>query len=167
MARQYCGAVGKRANCQVSVELVVSDGEVAAPVGGRLYLPQSWLDEPARCAKAGVPPEVGFANKPQIALALIAQALADGVAPGPVLAEAAYGNGFAFRQQLRALGLEFFLQVTPQEHRAWTEAVPTTLNGKYRTVDEATARARPHLAADRSSLARRSLAAVSLARGQR
>src|SRR5689334_2587739 len=45
VARQYCGAVGKRANCQVSVELVVSDGEVAAPVGGRLYLPQSWTDD--------------------------------------------------------------------------------------------------------------------------
>jgi SRSO17 transposase len=45
VARQYCGAVGKRANCQVSVELVVSDGEVAAPVGGRLYLPQSWIDD--------------------------------------------------------------------------------------------------------------------------
>jgi SRSO17 transposase len=64
VARQYCGAVGKGANCQVSVELVVSDGEVAAPVGGRLYLPQSWLDDPTRCAKAGVPAEVGFATKP-------------------------------------------------------------------------------------------------------
>jgi hypothetical protein len=121
------------------VELVVSDGEVAAPVGGRLYLPQSWTDDPARCAKAGVSAEVGFAAKPQIALSLIEQTLADGVAPGPVLADAAYGNGFAFRQRLRALGLEFFLQVTPQEHQAWTEQVPTSLNGKYRTVGEATA----------------------------
>jgi SRSO17 transposase len=137
--------VGKRADCQVSVELVVSDGEVAAPVGGRLYLPQSWIDEPARCAKAGVPPEVGFATKPQIALALIEQAWADGVAPGPVLADAAYGNGFAFRQQVRQLGLEFFLQVTPQEHQAWTEEVPTVLNGKYRTVDDATAACWPPL----------------------
>jgi SRSO17 transposase len=64
VARQYCGALGKKANCQVSVELVVSDGEMAAPVGGRLYLPQSWIEAPARCAKAGVPPEVGFATKP-------------------------------------------------------------------------------------------------------
>jgi len=131
--------MGKRANCQVSVELVLSDGEVAAPMGGRLYLPQSWTDDPARCANAGVPPEVAFATKPQIALSLIEQALAEGVAPAPVLADAAYGNGFAFRQRLRQLGLEFFLQVAPQEHQAWTEEVPTVLNGKYRTVDDATA----------------------------
>jgi SRSO17 transposase len=56
-----------------------------------------------------------------------------------VLADAAYGNGFGFRQRLRQLGLEFFLQVSPQEHQAWTEQVPTVLHGKYRTVDEATA----------------------------
>jgi ATP-dependent Clp protease ATP-binding subunit ClpA len=56
VAHQYCGAVGKQANCQVSVELVVSDGFVAAPVGGRLCLPQSWIEDPERCAEAGVPP---------------------------------------------------------------------------------------------------------------
>jgi SRSO17 transposase len=135
VARQYCGAVGKRANCQVSVELVLSDGEVAAPVGGRLYLPQSWLEDPRRCVKAGVPAELGFATKPQIALRLIEGALADQVGPAPVLADSAYGNGFAFRERLRQLQLEFFLQVTPQEHQGWTEEVPTTPKGNYRTVD--------------------------------
>src|SRR5271166_6272199 len=103
VAHQYCGAVGKQANCQVSVELVVSDGFVAAPVGGRLYLPQSWIDDPQRCAKAGVPPDVGFATKNEIALTLIEQALADQVVPAPVLGDAAYGNSFAFRAHLREL----------------------------------------------------------------
>jgi len=145
VARQYCGALGKKANCQVSVELVVSDGEMAAPVGGRLYLPQSWIEDPARCAKAGVPPEVGFATKPQIALTLIEQALADQVAPAPVLADSAYGNGFEFRQRLRRLELEFFLQVTPQEHYGWTEEVPTTLKGHYRIVDPETAQSARNL----------------------
>src|SRR5467141_2227918 len=84
VSHQYCGAVGKSANCQVSVELVVSDGFVAAPVGGRLYLPQSWIDDPQRCAKAGVPPDVGFATKNEIALSLIEQALGDQVVPAPV-----------------------------------------------------------------------------------
>jgi SRSO17 transposase len=139
VAHQYCGAVGKQANCQVSVELLVSDGFVAAPVGGRLYLPQSWVEDPKRCAKAGVPPDVSFATKSQIALTLIEQALADQVLPAPVLGDSAYGDGFAFRARLRELKMEFFLQVTPQEHRGWIEEVPTTLKGKYRTVDEKTA----------------------------
>jgi len=87
---------------------VDSDGLVAAPVGGRLYLPQSWIDDPQRCAKAGVPPDVGFATKNEIALTLIEQALVDQVVPAPVLGDAAYGNAFAFRAHLRELNLEFF-----------------------------------------------------------
>jgi SRSO17 transposase len=89
VSHQYCGSVGKQANCQVSVELVVSDGAVAAPVGGRLYLPQKWTGDRPRCAAAGAPREVAFATKPQIAIALLEEALADGVCPGPVLADGA------------------------------------------------------------------------------
>ncbi len=92
---QYCNSVGKQDNCQVSVELVVSNGFVAAPVAGRLYLPQSWAADAARRTKAGVPPEITFATKSQIALELIEQALADEVAPLPVL-YAAFGDSFAF-----------------------------------------------------------------------
>ena len=97
VSHQYCGSVGKQANCQVSVELVVSDGAVAAPVGGRLYLPQKWTEDRPRCAAAGVPEEVAFATKPQIAVALLEEALADGVCPGPVLADSAYGDNSDFR----------------------------------------------------------------------
>ena len=86
---QYCGSVGKQANCQVSVELVVSDGWIAAPIGGRLYLPESWTKDPARCARAGVPEDVGFGTQPMIALQLLQEALTDGVAPAPVLEDAA------------------------------------------------------------------------------
>jgi hypothetical protein len=57
----------------------------------------------------------------KIALTLFEQALADQVVPTPVLGDAAYGNGFAFRPQLRELNLEFFLQVTPEEHKAWIQ----------------------------------------------
>jgi SRSO17 transposase len=67
---------------------------------------------------------VGFATKPQIALALIEQALADGGAPAPVLADAAYGNGFAFRERLRQRQLEFFLQVTPKNTWAGPKRCP-------------------------------------------
>jgi SRSO17 transposase len=145
VAHQYCGAVGKQANCQVSVELVVSDGFVAAPIGGRLYLPQSWLEDPERCAKAGVPPGVSFATKSEIALTLIEQALADQVLRAPVLGDSVYGDGFAFRTRLRELKMEFFLQVSPEEHKGWTEEVPTILKVKRRIVDEQTAQSARNL----------------------
>jgi len=125
VARQYCGAVGKIANCQVSVEVVVSDGWVAAPMGGRLYLPEHWVQDRRRCEPAGVPPDLDFQTKPQLALDLIRQAQADGVAPAPVLGDSVYGDNAEFRQGLRDLGREFFLQVDPSKHQGWNQAVPT------------------------------------------
>jgi SRSO17 transposase len=123
VSHQYCGAVGKSANCQVSVELAVSDGWIAAPIAARLYLPRSWSEDQARRDEAGVPAEVKFQTKSELALALIAQAHADGVCPAPVLGDAAYGDSGDFREGLRQLGLEFFLQVEPT-HKGWTEPVP-------------------------------------------
>jgi SRSO17 transposase len=134
VSHQYCGSVGKQANCQVSVELVVSDGMVAAPVGGRLYLPQKWTADAQRCAAAGVPKEVAFATKPEIAVALLEEALQDGVDPGPVLADSAYGDSSEFRAELRRLKLEFFVQVTGSSHKGWTSRVPTERKFKRRHV---------------------------------
>lgn len=127
VSHQYCGSVGKQANCQVSVELVVSDGRIAAPIGGRLYLPESWTKDQARCARAGVPEAITFATKPRLALQLIREALTDGVAPAPVLGDAAYGDNAEFRAGLRELGLEFFLQVDATKHKGWGFAVATEL----------------------------------------
>jgi len=63
-----------------------------------------------------------------------------------VLGDAAYGDSFAFRQRLRELNLEFFLQVTPEEHLGWTQEVPTVLKGKYqKLVDEKLAASARHL----------------------
>jgi len=134
VAHQYCGAVGKQANCQVSVELVVSDGTVAAPVAGRLYLPQKWIEDAPRCLAAGVPKTVTFATKPQIAITLMEAALADGVCPGPVLADSAYGDSSEFRAALRRLKLEFLVQVTGSSHKGWTSPVATTRKVKRRHV---------------------------------
>jgi len=122
VSHQYCGAVGKSANCQVSVELAVSDGWVAAPMAAQLYLPRSWSEDAARRAEAGVPADVAFRTKSELALALIKQAHADGVCPAPVLGDSAYGDSADFRQGVRQLGLEFFLQVE-STHKAWTEPV--------------------------------------------
>ena len=108
VSHQYCGAVGKQANCRVSVELAVSDGWVAAPLGGQLYLPQSWTQDRERCTQVGVPEEVPFRSKPELGLELIRQALDDGVPPAPVLGDCVYGDSPEFREGVRQLGMEFF-----------------------------------------------------------
>ena len=107
VARQYCGQLGKRDNCQVAVTLSVANEHASLPVAYRLYLPEVWADDPARRAVAGVPEEVAFRTKPAIALEQIGQALADGVPPGVVVADAGYGNDTDFRDGLSALGLAY------------------------------------------------------------
>jgi len=133
VAHQYCGAAGKTANCQVSVEVVVSDGEIAAPVAGRLYLPESWVNDSARRQEAGVPEAVQFQTKPEIAVDLVKQVLADGVSPAPVLGDEVYGTSGEFRRELRRLGLEYFLNAG-SELQAWTEPVRTRRAGKHWVV---------------------------------
>jgi SRSO17 transposase len=130
VAHQYCGAVGKQANCQVSVEVVVSDGEIAAPVAGRLYLPEKWAADGERRQAVGVPPEVRFQAKPAIAVDLIKQVLADGVSPAPVLGDEVYGVASELRWELRRLGLEYFLNAGG-DLLAWTKPVKKRLAKKY------------------------------------
>jgi len=134
VSHQYCGAVGKRANCQVSVEVVVSDGWIAAPVGGRLYLPESWTQARERCAAAGVPEEVAWATKPELALEILRQAQRDGVPPAPVLGDSVYGNNTAFRAGVRQLGMEFFLQVEGDSLKGWDHEVRTEVKRVLRYV---------------------------------
>src|SRR4051812_36598258 len=107
VARQYCGQLGKRDNCQVAVTLSVANEAASLPVAYRLYLPEAWAADPARRAMAGVPEEVAFATKPAIALDQIRQALAAGVPPGVVVTDAAYGNDTDFRDGVMWLGLAY------------------------------------------------------------
>jgi SRSO17 transposase len=130
VAHQYCGAVGKQANCQISVEVVVSDGEIAAPVAGRLYLPESWANDPVRREAAGVPPEVKFRTKPMIALDLIREVVAAGVSRAPVLGDEVYGASSELRGALRESDLEYFLNVGG-DLMAWTRRVKTRLGRKH------------------------------------
>src|ERR671939_1143115 len=87
VARQYCGQLGKRENCQVAVSLSVANDRASLPIAWRLYLPEAWAEDPQRRARAGVPEEVGFETKPAIALGQIRQALAEGVPVGVVLGD--------------------------------------------------------------------------------
>jgi len=107
VARQYCGQLGKRENCQVAVTLSVATEAASLPVAYRLYLPEAWAADPARRAMAGVPEEVGFRTKPAIALDQIGRALADGVPPGVVVTDAGYGNDTDFRDGVTGLGLAY------------------------------------------------------------
>src|SRR3954449_9077260 len=107
VARQYCGQLGKRDNCQVAVTLSVATEHASLPIAYRLYLPEAWAGDPARRALAGVPEEVGFATKPSIALDQIGQALAGGVPPGVGVTDAGYGNDTDFRDGVTALGLPY------------------------------------------------------------
>jgi len=131
VAHQYCGAAGKKANCQVHVAVTVTDGLVAVPIGGRLYLPESWTRDQPRCRQAGVPEAIGFATKPQIALELITAALAQGVPPAPVLGDFAYGINGPFRDGLRSLGLEFFLQIDHGQLSGWAHPVALERKRKF------------------------------------
>src|SRR3954463_3846004 len=107
VARQYCGQLGKRENCQVAVTLSVSNEHASLPVVYRLYLPEAWAADPPRRAVAGVPEEVEFRTKPAIALEQIGRALADGVPPGVVVTDAGYGNDTDFREGVTAQGLPY------------------------------------------------------------
>ena len=88
VARQYCGQLGKQENCQVAVSLSAASWRDSLPLDWRLYLPESWARDRQLRRQAGVPEEVRFQTKPQIALDQIRQALEDEVEPGVVLADA-------------------------------------------------------------------------------
>src|SRR5258707_10337728 len=99
---QYCGQLGKQANCQVAVTLSVANHHASLPIAYRLYLPKVWADDAERRNKAHVPEAISFKTKPQIALARIGAALAAGVARGVVLMDASYGTNGALRASIGA-----------------------------------------------------------------
>jgi SRSO17 transposase len=111
VARQYCGQLGKRANCQAAVTLSIANHHAGLPIGYRLYLPKAWAQDAPRRKQAGVPEEVVFNTKAAIALGLIEQALAQAIARGFVLTDAGYGSDTAFRQAVSALGLPYVMGV--------------------------------------------------------
>jgi SRSO17 transposase len=111
VARQYCGELGKQDNCQVAVSLSLANHEASLPVSYRLYLPRDWAEDPARRAKAGVPEEIAFQTKPEVALDQLRTAVADGLPRAPVVMDAAYGNDTDLRTGVSALGLPYVAAV--------------------------------------------------------
>lgn len=109
--RQYCGQLGKTANCQVAVSLSIASDTASLPVAWRLFLPEEWAEDTERRAKAGVPEGIKFQTKGEIALDQIAAAKAAGIPPAVVLADAGYGTSTPFRSHLTELGLSYVVGV--------------------------------------------------------
>ena len=112
VVRQSCGQLGKQDNCQIAVSLSVANEHASLPIAFRLYLPpEDWAADPVRRTRAGVPEDVVFKTKPQIALDRIRAASAEGVPEGIVLADAGYGINTAFRTALTRMGLSYVVGV--------------------------------------------------------
>jgi len=97
VARQYCGQLGKQDNCQVAVSLSIANHHASLPVAYRLYLPKDWAGDSKRRRKTGVPEDVCFKTKPEIALEQIAAACKANLPGGVVLMDAGYGCNTARR----------------------------------------------------------------------
>lgn len=120
VARQYCGALGKIANCQVAVSVHLGTETTSVPLTWALYLPESWANAPGRRAEVGIPPTVAFQSKPELALACLDRLRAWGLQPRPVLADSEFGNSWEVRDGLATRGYPYCVQV-----EATTSAWPT------------------------------------------
>ena len=116
--RQYCGALGKIANCQVAVSLHLSHEQFSCPIFWSLHLPKSWSEDQERRQEAKVPEKVSYQSKQEQALALLEKARQAQLPLLPVLADSFYGNTFEFRRQLRQWQWPYAVEVEP-ETVAW------------------------------------------------
>ena len=137
VAPQYCGALGKMANCQSVVTLTLARGEVPVCVATRLFLPREWAEDPERCRKAKVPEEViaaGHRTKIELALGELDRLREGGVGFGVVLADAGYGASGPFRRELSQRGLKWAVGIlsNTQLYPATVEVSPPAGGGRGR-----------------------------------
>lgn len=132
--RQYTGTTGKIDNCQLGVFLAYASSRGRALIDRELYLPTSWTEDRERCARAGVPPEVGFATKPQLGIDMLARAHTAGVLTSDswVTADEAYGQNPTFRAWLAEREIPFVLATrnddmltNPDGHRRQAKVLAT------------------------------------------
>lgn len=156
--RQYCGALGKVANCQVIVSLTAATERAHLPIDAQPYLPQKWSDSQALRKQAHIPPSVTFRSKPELALSMLVRAQQNGIPAGIVLADAGYGDCGSFRAGVRRLGMHFAVGIQlstkiqlvrneqaedsvaaliarvgarPFRRYAWREGTKKTLNARF------------------------------------
>jgi len=105
--RQYTGSAGKITNCQIGVSLAVATATNQVPIDFELYLPHLWAEDPRHRQEARIPDDIRFRTKHELALEMMRRAVKAGVPLGVLLADAAYGNSYEFRQGVRELGLDY------------------------------------------------------------
>lgn len=113
VARQYCGALGKIANCQVAVTAALWSGAQAWMLGAQLYLPEEWLTAAAR-RRARIPANTRFQEKWRLALTLVRQVRAAGFQITAVLGDAEFGDNSMLRAMLHRARLPYALGITSQ-----------------------------------------------------
>jgi SRSO17 transposase len=118
VARQYCGQLGKQDNCQCAVSVSVATAFASLPVAYRLYLPQEWAEARDRRTRVGIPEEIAFQTKPEIALEQLRTLARTDTPKAVVLADAAYGNDSEFRRGVRDLKLSYVLGIQ-KSTRMW------------------------------------------------
>jgi SRSO17 transposase len=114
VSHQYCGQLGKQANCQVAVTLSLANHGASLPVAYRLYLPKAWAEDDARRCKAKVPEDITFKTKPEIALDQIRWAYEVGLPGRMALLDAGYGHDSKLRAGITELGLTYVAGIQPQ-----------------------------------------------------
>ncbi len=127
VARQYTGTAGDTVNCQVGVFLAYASEKGAAFVDRALYLPRAWTNAPARRAEVGVPEELIFRNKVQLAEEMLERAFAAGVPARWIVADSFYGRSHAFREWLEERGRPYAVMVPK------TNAIP--LGGRKKRIE--------------------------------
>ena len=152
VARQYCGQLGKQDNCQVAVSLSIANDHASLPIAYRLYLPESWASDRERRAKAGVPEDIDFKTKPQIALAQIMWAHAQDLLRGAGLFDAGYGADAKFRDGVTALDLRYVAGVK-STNTVWAKLDAGNAEAAPRSSDSRQADVEMRMSVERLALA--------------
>ena len=128
---QYCGTVGRTTNCQVGVFLAYASPQGTTFLDRALYLPASWTGDRSRCQKAGVPDEVEFATKPELARQMLQRAVEAGIPATWVTGDSVYGGQCGLCNWLEAQPLAYVLALSPKDTvinlQWWPQRVSTWL----------------------------------------
>lgn len=168
VAHQYCGELGKRANCQALVSLTLARDEIPLPIALRLFLPQSWAEDAERRARAYVPAAIEHRPKWKIALGEIDRVIEDGATFGDLLADAGYGMCAEFRKGLTKRRLLWAVGILPTQKVYAADVrlrpIKTTAMGRPRKHREPTS---PSLSAEQmiESLGARAFRSICWRRG--